>query len=45
VSGPDLAARPRPIAPMPFPVTRREKVILAVVALLIALGLVGMAVL
>jgi hypothetical protein len=30
---------------MPFPVTAREKTILAVVALLIVLGLIGMAVL
>ena len=30
---------------MPFPVTEREKWILAVIALLIVLGLIGMAVL
>jgi len=30
---------------MPFPLTRREKLILAVLALLIVLGLTGMAVL
>ncbi len=30
---------------MPFPLTRRERIILAVLALLIVLGLTGMAVL
>jgi hypothetical protein len=30
---------------MPFPVTRREKIALSVIALLLVLGLIGMAVL
>jgi hypothetical protein len=30
---------------MPFPVTRREKAALSIIALLIVLGLIGMAVL
>jgi len=31
--------------PMPFPVTRRERMILMVIALLVVLGLLGMAIL
>ena len=40
-----FAATSRRLPTMPFPVTRREKLILAVVALLIVLGLAGMALL
>lgn len=37
----DLAIRP----PMPLPLTKREKLILTIIAGLIVLGLIGMAVL